>query len=139
MKHLLMKTIAGSGLLLFALTGYAQPPRQDYPDRYQDRDRRGDPGHDRTFDRIRGDLERVLAETQPFTTDHDRLVEARLRLNECQRMVNDRNYDRRTFDFTVASVQRVVELNRLSERNHDYLTDDIQALRAIQAEVEQQR
>ncbi len=136
MKHLLMKAIAGSGLVLFALTANAQPPRQDDPNRYQDRDRRVDQDHDRIFDRVRADLDRVQAETQPFTAEHDRLVQAKLRVNECQRMLNDRNYDRRTFDYTVGSIQRVVELNRLSERNHDYLTDDIQALRSVQSEFE---
>jgi hypothetical protein len=136
MKHLLMKSIAGSGLLLFGLTAYALPPRQDYPTRYQDQDRRADQDHDRLFDRIRTDIDRAQAEAMPFTADHNRLVEAKVRVNDCQRMLSDGHYDRRTFDFTVTSVQRVIDLNRLSERNHDYLADDVQALRRVQSDME---
>ncbi len=136
MKHLLLKTIAGSGLMLFTLTANALP-RQDNP-RYQDQDRRGDQDHDRMFDRIRDDLDRAQSETLPFTADHNRLMDAKVRVNQCQRMLNDGSYDRRTFDFAVSSMQRVLDLNRLSDREHDYLSGDIQAMRRVQADLERQ-
>ena len=134
MKHLLIKTLAGSGLLLMTLTASAQyyprPEQREYQD---DRDVRD---HGRVFDRVRGDLDRAQAGALPFTADRTRLMRAREEVNDCQRMLSAGDYDRRQFDEAVVAVQRVAQLNRLSDYTRDNLYDDIRDLRRVQSRFE---
>jgi len=131
MKHLLIKTLAGSGLMLLALTARAQyQPRTEYEVRHEARE------HAWLFDRARTDLDRAESFTVPFTGDRDRVVRARREVNECQRDVATGEDDRQTFGEAIAAIQRVVDLNHLPDRNRALLADDINALRDLQARLE---
>ena len=130
MKHLLTKAIAGSGLLLMALTASAQYPP------YQDRDRREAAEQDRLFDRLRSDLERARASTIPFTADRDRVIRALERVNTCDHMVASGDYDRDTFNAALSAVQQVIDMNRLSEDGRGFLMDDMRELHRLQARLE---
>jgi len=135
MKHLFIKALAGSALLLMGMTASAHyRPRaidaQDIQDQREIREQ------DRTFERVRTDLDRIHSEALPFSTDRDRVTVAMQLLNQCQRAVNAGDYDRRTFDQTVASIQRVIELNRLSDDSRSYLGDDVRAMSRLQARLE---
>jgi hypothetical protein len=134
MKHLLIKTLAGSGLLLMTLTASGQYyPR---PDREQTQDEREAREPSRVFDRVRGDLDRAQGGALPFTADRTRVTIAREEVSECQRILRAGEYDRRQFDEAIVAVQRVAELNRLSDNNRDNLLDDIRDLRRVQSRFE---
>ena len=45
-------------------------------------------------------------------------------------------YDRHQFDEAIVAVQRVADLNRLSDRNRDYLREDVGELRELQLRLE---
>ena len=133
MKHFLLRTVAGSGLVLFGLTAsvQAQPPRDD--DAYhRDRDDyyRGDQWRARMFDRIRDDLNHV--QTSVFGAvrgDEYRLERAKQELGELQSAFADHRYDQRALDDVINAMQRVTSDNRLSGRDRDILTNDLSRLR----------
>jgi hypothetical protein len=135
MKNLLVKSLTGFGLLLLTMNANAQyQPRPLYPDTTQDQ-READ-GQNRLFDRVRTDLGQVHAGTLPMSTDRSRVNLALDQLNECQRAVNSGDYDRRLFDQTISSVQRVIDLNRLTDQSRNYLVDDIRSLSRLQSQLE---
>jgi hypothetical protein len=135
MRQLLIKTLAGSGLLLMGMTASAQyQPRPLSPQETQDQREAQDP--DRIFDRVRTDLGRIRADASPFSADSDRLTVAIQQLNQCQRVVAAGEYDRRMFYQTVASIQRVMDLNRLTDQSRSYLGDDVSAMNRLQARLE---
>ena len=132
MKHLLLRTVAGTGLVLFGLTAsmQAQRPRDD--DSYhRDRDDyyRGDQWRARMFDRIRDDLNHVQTTWFSGGGDQYRLDRAKQELNELQTSMAEHRYNERALDDVVAAMQRVVSDNRLSERDRSILNDDLARLR----------
>jgi hypothetical protein len=132
MKHLLLRTVAGTGLVLFGLTAsmQAQRPRDD--DSYhRDRDDyyRGDQWRARMFDRIRDDLNHVQTTWFSGGGDQYRLDRAKQELNELQTSMGEHRYNERALDDVVAAMQRVVSDNRLSERDRSILNDDLARLR----------
>jgi hypothetical protein len=138
MRHLWIKTLAGSGLLLMTLTANAQyQPRYDsrYDYRYTQDERATQTNH-RILDRTRDDLDNATSVALPFTGDRSRAVRAREEINECRELLASGDYDRRQFDQAVAAIQRVVDMNRMSDRNRDNLRDDIRDLRDLQARYE---
>ena len=132
MKHLLLRTVAGTGLVLFGLTAsmQAQRPRDD--DSYhRDRDDyyRGDQWRARMFDRIRDDLNHVQTTWFSGGGDQYRLDRAKQELNELQTAMAEHRYNERALDDVVAAMQRVVSDNRLSDRDRSILNDDLARLR----------
>jgi hypothetical protein len=132
MKHLLLRTVAGTGLVLFGLTAsmQAQRPRDD--DSYhRDRDDyyRGDQWRARMFDRIRDDLNHVQTTWFSGGGDQYRLDRAKQELNELQTSMAEHRYNERALDDVVAAMQRVVSDNRLSDRDRSILNDDLARLR----------
>ena len=132
MKHILIRTIAGAGLLMFGLTGgmQAQRPRDD--DAYhRDRDDyyRRDQWRARMFDRIRDDLNHVQTTWFSGGGDQYRLDRAKQELNELQTAMAERRYNERALDDVVNALQRVVSDNRLSERDRSILNDDLARMR----------
>ena len=133
MKHILLRTIAGTGLTLFGLTAsmQAQRPRDD--DAYhRDRDDyyRGDQWRMRMFDRVRSDLDHV--QTTVFGAargDEWRLEKAKQELGELQQSFSEHRYNERALDDVISALQRVVSDNRLSERDRQILSDDVNRLR----------
>jgi hypothetical protein len=133
MKHLLLRTVAGTGLILFGVTAsmQAQRPRDD--DSYhRDRDDyyRGDQWRARMFEKVRDDLNHV--QTTWFggaTGDEYRIAKAKQELNELQNAIADHRYDQRALDDVIGAIQRVVSDNRLSGRDRDILNDDLNRLR----------
>src|ERR1700731_4129385 len=129
MRHLLLRTIAGTGLMLFGLSAtiQAQPPRDD--DRYhRDRDDyyRGDQWRARMFDRVRDDLNHI--QTTWFSGgggDQYRIERAKQELNELQTAMAEHRYNERALDDVINAMQRVVSDNRLSDRDRSILNDDL--------------
>ncbi len=137
MKHLFFKTLAGSGLLFLTMTANAQYTHPLYPDRSQEGQmEREAQDQNRVFDRTRNDLTQVQASTAPFSSDRNRATIAVEQMNECQREIDAGAYDRRTFNETVASIQRVVDLNHLTEQTRGFLADDLRQLSNLQSRLE---
>src|ERR1700722_2243714 len=134
MKRALLTALAGSGMLLMTMTANAQPPRSEGS--YQrDPYERQMVSQDRMFDQIRGDLDLASTTALPFSGDKDRVSIARDQLSECQRAVNSGNYDRLTFRQVISSIQRVVDLNRVTDQNRSYLVNDMNQLRDLEARL----
>jgi hypothetical protein len=132
MRHSLIKTIAASGLLLSGSIAAAQyQPRAPYSFS-QVQDEREVLHHDQVFDRVQGDLARAHSGALPFTADRDRVARAQDEVNHCQRAVATGDFDRRDFDQAIGAIQRVTDLNRLSDRTRDFLLADVRELRDLQ-------
>jgi len=85
---------------------------------------------------VRSDLDRAHAGTLPLTADRSRVVKAREDVRECEHILTAGDYDSRQFDEAIVSIQRVADLNRLSDHNRDNLLDDIRDLRQLQSRLE---
>jgi hypothetical protein len=132
MKHLLIRTVAGTGLMLFGLTAsmQAQRPRDD--DSYhRDRDDyfRGDQWRARMFDRVRDDLNHVQTTWFSGGGDQYRIDRAKQELNELQTAMVEHRFNERALDDVINAMQRVVSDNRLSDRDRSILNDDLARLR----------
>src|ERR1700730_2973960 len=136
MKHILTRSIAGTGLLLFGLTAAAQSRPQDR-DRYRDPDAwhvgrdsyfRGDAWRMHVFQRVWEDLDHV--QSLAFTGgDEYRIARTKEELNQLQNKLAARQYDQPELDEVIAALQRVVADNRLTPRDRDILTDDLNRMR----------
>ena len=129
MKHILLRAVAGSGLLLFGLAASAQPPRDRDDDHWREyrENERFYRGH--LFERVRTDLDRLEDKTFPISGDRARLVRTKQELNELQTKFNEGRYDAREMDEVMDAMNRVVSNNRLSDRDRDALQDDLARLR----------
>jgi hypothetical protein len=132
MKHLLIRTIAGTSLMLFGLSAgiQAQPPRDD--DAYhRDRDDyyRGDRWRARMFDRVRDDLNHIQTTSFSGIRDEYRLERVKEQLGDLQSQMADHRYNERELDDVINTLQRVATDNHVSARDRDILTDDISRLR----------
>ena len=98
---------------------------------YRDRDAyfRGGEWRQRFFQRIRQDIEHAQAGTFPFTGAQFRLSTILRELDDLQDKLAAGRYDERELDDVIGGMQRVVGENRLSQRDRDALTDDLNRLR----------
>jgi hypothetical protein len=132
MKHLLIRTIAGTSLMLFGLSAgmQAQPPRDD--DAYhRDRDDyyRGDRWRARMFDRVRDDVNHIQTTSFSGIRDQYRLERVNQQLGDLQSQMADHRYNERVLDDVISTLQRVATDDHVSARDRDILTDDISRLR----------
>lgn len=137
MRHILLKMVAGVGLLVFGTSiGMAQ-----------DRDRDRDRGNDSTwyqsresffreqhwkahlFQRVREDLDQVQTTAFPGGRDEFRIVRTKQELGELQTKLADNRYDQPQLDDVISGLQRVIDSNKLSSRDRDMLADDVSRLR----------
>jgi hypothetical protein len=136
MKYIVLRSLAGTGLLLFGLTAALQAGPQDR-DRYRDPDAwhegrdtyfRSDAWRMHMFQRVREDLDHV--QSLAFTGgDQYRIARTKEELNELQNKLAAREYDQPELDEVIATLQRVVTDNRLTPRDRDILTDDLNRMR----------
>jgi len=122
---------AGAGLLFSALTAVqAAPQDRDEDSWHQERDSyyRGDSWRARFFERVRQDLDHVQGVA--FSgADKDRIVETEHQLDDLQRKMAEGRYDGPELDETIGALGSVVADNRLSRRDRDMLTDDLNRMR----------
>ena len=130
MKHLLVKSLIGSSLLLFGTAAFAQD--RDRDDRYHQGDRDEGFWRGRLFERVRADLDHIQSVTPVFSGDEYRLVRVKEELGELQRKYDDRGYDSAKMEDVVVAMQRVVSDNHLAGRDRDMLSDDLTRLREFQ-------
>lgn len=129
MKHVFLKSLAGSSLLLFALTATAQDRDRDRDDRYEHQGRDEGWWRGRLFERVRADIDHIQEVTPYFSGDQFRLVRVKEELSELQSKYAARGYDSRDMDDVVTALERVVSDNHMSGRERDMLADDLNRLR----------
>jgi hypothetical protein len=129
MKHIFLKSLASSSLLLFALTASAQAQDRDRDDPYHQGDR--DEGYWRghLFQRVREDVDHVQSVTPYFGGDQFRLVRVKRELDDLQTRYEARGYDPEAMDDVIGALQRVLTDNHLAGRDRDMLSDDMSRLR----------
>jgi len=136
MRSLLMRSLAGSGLLLVALAARAQ----DYG-RYRDDDRpydRGDRGYygrqgGGLIEQVRSDLSYAQAGVYS-RAEAKRLGKAREELAEFQSRWNAGRFDRHELDDAIAAIQKAVDHRGVDERARSMMWNDAQRLREFRAE-----
>jgi len=129
MKNLLM-CVAAAGLLFVSLGRVQAAPQDEHERWYQERDTyyHVEGWHARFFERVRQDLDHVQ-EVAFSGADEDRIVETKQRLDDLQRKHAEGRFDQPELDETIASLRRVVDDNRLSKRDREMLTDDLDRMR----------
>ena len=127
MKSFLRGSLAVGSLLAFCF-GVAAVAQDDW---YHERETyyHGEHWKARMFDRIRDDVDHVQSTTFPASHDEFRLVKVKQELGELQNKMADGAYDQPELDEVIHTLQRVVESNKLSDRDRDMLTEDLNHLR----------
>ena len=112
---------------------------EDLDSYHQARDNsfRGNRGRAMFFARIREDLDHATSGAFPFSGDRTRLQRTQADLDELQEKLARGYYDERELDRTMASLQAVVQGNRLAPRDRDMLTDDLNRMRDFRARHDQ--
>ena len=133
MRNLLIRSLAGAGVLLLALSACAQ----DYPgyrdDRGGYREERGNRGG--LIEQVRSDLS--YAQSGVYSRGAaKRLNKANEELCEFQRKWNTGRFDRHELDDSIAAIQKVVDHNGLDDRARSTLWNDLQRLRDFRAQYE---
>ncbi len=142
MRGLLVKSLAGSSLLLMALTMQAQDRERYRDDDRYDRDDRGyrreEPYHRggaSVIDRVQSDLR--YADSDAYSRgERKRIDNARKELWEFERAWNAGRFDRHELDDSIAALQKVVDHNSLGDRARSILWDDLQRLREFRTEYQ---
>jgi hypothetical protein len=132
MRNIVLKSLAGAGLLVFSLTtttAFAQD--RDSDTFHSDRDARFHDEHwrGRLFDDVREDIQHVQSTTWPAGGDNYRLDRTVDQLNQLQAKLADHVYDERDLDSVIGTLSRVVSDNRMAPRDRDMLNDDLSRLR----------
>ena len=111
--------------------GYRDPRQFDRDSFYRDRDDsfRGNRWRISFFQRVRQDLDHATSGAFPFTGDRARLARTQMQLDELQRKLSAGFYDERELDEVIASLQVVMQANRLDRRDRAILTDDLNRMR----------
>ena len=132
MKHHLLKSFAGIGLLLAAMANAQDRERVVIVEKEYHQVIRGDNWwHGHLFQRVREDLDHVQAVTEPFSADEYRLNKVKQELNELQSKYEAKGYDQPEIDDVIDALQRVAKDNHLTSSDRDMLQDDLNRLRAF--------
>ncbi len=132
MKRILLVSIAGAGLCLFAFTAGAQDRLGQDQIYHSQRDAyfQGEHWRARVFERVREDVEHVRSTTWPTGGgDEYRLDKTVHELNELQDKLGKHAYDERQLDDVIASLGKVASFNKMPPRERDIMDDDVNRLR----------
>src|SRR6185312_11396335 len=106
-------------------------PDRDHGNYMGDRDRffQGNGWHRNLFQRVREDVEHLQHTTFPFSGDQSRLSRTIFELNELQGKMAQGRYDEHELSDVMDALVSVLRNNRLSGRDRDILTDDLDRMR----------
>lgn len=130
-KNTLLKSAMGACILLISMAGLKAV--QQYPDQddwHHDRDSyyRGEGWRMHLFARVRQDLDHV--QSAAFSGgDEFRIARTKEDLNELQRNLEAGRYEEHRLDETIASLRTIMADNRLTPRDRDMLSEDLNHLR----------
>ena len=133
MKQAFVRFAVGTVMLFSGLTALpAQDRDRDRDDSYYSRRDaffREEHWRARLFERVRDDLDRVQSTTFPVSRDELRIVRTKQELGELQERMANHEYDAEKLNDVIAGLQRVIDSNKLSQRDRDMLQDDAGRLR----------
>lgn len=126
--------LKGALALALALAGGAAAQDRRYGDRgYGDR-RYEDRGQREPLDRVRADLDRAARDMRYLSdSEYRRFNKVREEIGEFQRKWERGQFSKGELNDVIASLQRVVDKNRLHARDRDLLLDDLARLRDFRA------
>jgi len=131
--HKALQNIAPTAALLvlgFATAAQAQDWYAEREARFRDEQWRA-----HLFSEVRTDLDHVQSAT--FSgRDEYRIVRTKEELNDLQADLAAHRYDSAKLDDVIGGLQRVVDDNRMSGRDRDMLTDDLQRMKDYRAHHE---
>lgn len=123
MRHILIKSVIGSSLLVLGMSGQARAQR--YP--YEDRPYSDDFHSNQTFfHQVRADLDR--AENNSYS-DHSLFDRVRGELSELQRQWDENEYSVDQAGKVISALQMVLREDELMLRDRDRLSEDLRQLR----------
>lgn len=127
MEHVLRRGLMIGSLLAFGL-GLGTFAQNDW---YQTRESFYHAEHWRghVFERVRDDVEHVQTTAFSGGRDEFRLARTRQQLDELQGKLAAGQYDEPELGDVVHTLQKVVDSNRLSDRDREILSDDVSRLR----------
>jgi len=129
MRQSILRSAVGTALLFSGLMAVSAQDRDD--SYYSRRDAFFHQEHwqARLFQRVRDDLSEVQSTTFPASRDEFRIVKTKEELGQLQDKLADHRYDAGQLDDVIAGVQRVIDSNKLSSRDRDMLSDDLNRMR----------
>ena len=120
--------------------GYVQSRDSDRDHDQYERERQqffqGEQWRTTLFQRIREDLEHLQRTTFPFSGDQSRLAGTIVELNELQGKLAQGRYDDHELRDVMESLTQLLQYNRLSGRDRDVLTDDLNRMREYRDQQE---
>jgi hypothetical protein len=138
MKRVLLRGLAGSGLLLFSLAASAQTiPQQTNPQQIQNPFYSQDEYQNThsMFDKIRNDLYRAQTDAYPnYLGDGARFDIVHNQLRTLEGNWDKGVYDSHELDNTISAVQMVLNDNRLTGHDRDVLSADLSRLLEFRTE-----
>lgn len=124
---------ATAGLVILSFSAVAQNP--DWYEHRQER-WRGEEWRARLFSEVKEDLDHVQSKTFPIGRDEYRIVRTKQELDELQNDLTAHRYSEAKLDQVIGTLQRVTADNRMSGRDRDILSEDLQHLREYRAHHE---
>jgi len=132
MTNVFRKGLVLGSILAFGLTVGAVAQDDDHDKGwYQSREGyyHGEHWRARFFERVRDDVDRVQSTTFPVSKDEYRLARTKEELGELQEKLAAGQYDQGELDEVINSLQKVVDSNKLSHRDRDMLSEDLDHMR----------
>lgn len=128
MRRLLLRSLAGSGLLLFSLAAIAQSPSQRVPTPYYSQDE-VQLTHS-LFDKVLSDLSVAQTDVSPSNDlgDNPRFDIARTQLTQLEQSWDQGHFDSRQMSDTISALQMVLRDNHLLGHDSDELSADLSRL-----------
>jgi hypothetical protein len=125
MKHVLIRTLGGSGLLLFSLAANAQTTSEQISNPFHSQDQYG-LTHS-MFDKVTADLHEAQTDANSLD-DGFRLVSANSQLRQLERSWDQDHYVSREMESTISAIQMILTDKRLMPRDRDALSSDLSQL-----------
>ena len=133
MKRILLRGLAGSGLLLFSLAASAETIPQQIQNPFYSQDEYQNTHS--MFDKIRNDLYRAQTNAYPsFLGDSPRFDIAHSQLRTLESNWDKGVYDSHELENTISAVQMVLNDNRLMGHDRDVLSADLSRLLEFRTE-----
>lgn len=125
MKNVLVRTLAGSSLLLFSLAANAQTTSEQISNPFHSQDQ-----YQLThsmFDKLTADLQQ--AQTDAYALENiSRFVSANNRLRQLEQSWDKGQYLSREMESTISAIQMILNDNRFMLRDRDALSADLSRL-----------
>jgi hypothetical protein len=131
MKHVLIRTLVGSSLLLSSLTANAQTTSQQIRNPFHSQDQ-----YELThsmFDKLTGDLYQAQTDVYPLRNT-SLFVSTNNQLRQLEQSWDQGHYFSREMESTISAIQMILTNNHLMPRDRDPLSTDLSQLLNLKTE-----